>query len=67
MKILKQWMPDKITANSWTQRWKQTEQLLGSERAGDLDPDGKREKGQREIGGGQQEPDLENHSEDFVF
>lgn len=26
-----------------------------------------RERGQREIGRGQQEPDLENHGEDFVF
>ena len=48
MKILKQWIPDKITANAWTQRWKQTEQLLGTERAGDLDPDGKRERPERD-------------------
>ena len=67
MKILKQWIPDRITANTWTQRGKQTEHLLGTDRAGDLAPDGQREKGQREIGGGQQEPDLENHGEDFVF
>ena len=67
MKILKQWIRDKITANAWTQRWKQTEHLLGTERAGDLDLDCKREKGQREIGGSQQEPDLENQGEDFVL
>ena len=48
MKILKQWIPDKITANAWTQRWKQTEQLLGTERADDLDPDGKRERPERD-------------------